>query len=110
VKLAYEVLREASPDAGRSLRATVAGDLEVASCTCLQNFWELRLAEAQELQLDLSGIEGVDPDGLATLLGLVRTQLDKGGRVRVQGADDRLAFGFQMFVEHEGLTLGEQDD
>jgi ABC-type transporter Mla MlaB component len=101
MKLAYE---QRGADA---LRATLSGDLEVASCTCLENFWELRLADAQDLELDVSGIEGVDPDGLELLVKLVGSQLEAGGRVVVQGADARLQAGLGSLTTREGLSLSD---
>jgi ABC-type transporter Mla MlaB component len=100
MKLAYEV---SSP--GR-VHARVGGDLEVASCTCLQNFWELRLQDALDLELDLSGVEAVDPDGLSTLVALLVGQLEAGARVLVRGADARLVQGLGALAD-AGLRFAD---
>lgn len=68
------------------VEASVSGELEVHSCTCLSNFWDLRLAGARVLRLDLSGVESADDDGLATFATLLGAQLAEGGRVELRGA------------------------
>ena len=97
MKLRHEPL----PDGG--VRAALAGDLEVASCTCLENFWELRLAPARRLEVDLSGLETLEAEGLAVLAGLVAEQLDKGAQVRLEAAPE----GVRAALDVVGLRPGE---
>jgi ABC-type transporter Mla MlaB component len=101
MKLKHEV----DPHTPGTVRARVAGDLEVASCTCLQNFWELRLAAARELQLDLSDIEEVEDAGLATLAALLQRQLEAGTRVTVRGAAPRLRDGLVELCADDSLLF-----
>lgn len=101
MKLTHEV----DPRVPGTIRARVAGDLEVASCTCLENFWELRLAGARDLRLDLSGIEEVEEAGLATLGALVQRQLAAGARVTVSGADSALREGLAAFCGGDPLRF-----
>lgn len=93
MKLAREV------SASGRVHARIGGDLEVASCTCLENFWELRLADASDLELDVSAVEGVDHDGLMVLVTLLRQQLATGARVLVRGADERVREGLDAVAE-----------
>jgi len=89
------------------VEARLAGELEAHSCTCLGNFWDLRLAGARELVLDLSGVEAVDADGLAVLLERLGAQLADGARVHLRAAPDAVRAGLRPagLADHAGLTL-----
>ncbi len=101
MKLSYE----RSPS-GR-IAAKVSGNLEVDSCTCLENFWELRLSGAQQLAVDLSGIDLIDAGGLASLANLLEQQLESGGHVVLRGARDQLrdALASRLMCEAEVASV-----
>ena len=89
------------------VHARLEGELETASCTCLRNFWELRLAGHARIELDLSGAEVGDGQGVAELVGLVRDALQAGRTVVLRASPQIVAHNLYRvgLLTHPGLTL-----
>jgi len=85
LKLAYA---ETAPDA---IDVVMRGELEVASCTCLSNFWALRVAGRRDIALDMRDVDAHDGPGVATLASLVHEALRGGARVTIRHAPQMVA-------------------
>lgn len=73
------------------VHVVVRGELEVASCACLRNFWELRVAPHDVVDVDLREAETGDGQGVATLASLVEDSLRAGARVTLRHAPQMVA-------------------
>ena len=89
------------------IQAWLSGDLEVSSCTCLENFWELRVAEHPVIDVELSETDVVDGKGVAVFTTLVRDSLRDGRRITLRNAPQMVAHTLYKvgLLEDERLTL-----
>lgn len=100
MKFRYEVQGEVA-------RAVMSGDLEVDSCTCLANFWNLDLAGHPSIDVSLADVDAVDGKAVATLVSLVHGALREGSTVTLRQAPQVVAHNLYRLdlLEHPGLVL-----
>ena len=87
---------------GDRVDVRIAGDLETDSCTCLENFWELRVAEHAVIDVELSETDVVDGRGVAVFTTLVRDSLREGRHITLRHAP--------QMVAHTLYKVGALDD
>ncbi len=82
------VMKLARDTDGARTRVIVRGSLEGASCNCLRHFWEAHCVDPppQEIVVDLTAVDHVDPAGLESLRYLVAKSRERGTRVSLVGA------------------------
>lgn len=76
---------------GDTVHVTLSGDLASDSCTCLRNFWELRVAMHDVIDVDLDDVDTGDGRGVAELAGLVQRARHAGRRVTLRNAPQMVA-------------------
>ncbi len=76
---------------GDNVYVTLEGDLSSESCTCLRNFWELRVAHHQTIDVELEDSDTGDGRGIAELAGLVQRARHAGKHVTLRNAPQMLA-------------------
>ncbi len=92
---------------GARLRVSMSGDLEAASCDCVRNFWELRVAGHDDVHVDLSDVETGDGHAIAVLTTLLRDSLAAGSRLTLHAPPQMLAHTLYQsgMLRHPGLVL-----
>ncbi len=94
---------------GESVVAVMSGDLEVDSCTCLTNFWNLDLAGHPHIDVCLADVDALDGKAMATLVALIHDALLDGSRVTLRQAPQIVAHNLYRLdlLRHAGLVLIE---
>ncbi|MFO0945319.1 MAG: STAS domain-containing protein [Planctomycetota bacterium] len=66
--------------------------MDGTKCHCLENFWDFYLAEpSQNLYVDMSEVEEIDPIAVATMVTLLRRHVDAGASVLLESPPQMLA-------------------
>lgn len=76
---------------GDTVHVTLSGDLASDACTCLRNFWELRVAHHDVIDVDLDDVDTGDGRGVAELTGLVQRARHAGKRITLRRAPQMVA-------------------
>ncbi len=104
------IMKISSSLEGETLRVEISGEVEVESCRCLRNFWELRVAGKRRVRLDLSDIDCADAEGTAELLRLIVDSARSGMMLEVEHAPQVLAHSLYRtadLTEPSNLSLVE---
>lgn len=80
---------------GETLEVAMSGELEVATCSCLENFWELRVAGHRRVRLDLADVTSAEPAAMDVLVRLMTESLAAGSQIAVAGASGEIALALE---------------
>jgi anti-anti-sigma factor len=93
---------------GNTTRVGLAGELDGASCNCLQAFWTCHLDErAPRVEIDMTEVDGIDGESIAVLVGIIRGHVEAGSEVVVRAAPQMLAHTLYKagLLKQPGLRL-----
>lgn len=86
----------------------MSGELEVESCRCLENFWDLRVAGHRHVRVHLEDVDAVDAHGVAVFIGRVEQALRSGSKVVLVSPPQLVAHSLYkcgLLAPASGLTL-----
>lgn len=74
------------------LHVVVSGEISGGKCDCLEKFWAQHVsARVPEITVDMSGVDAIDPLGVATMINLLRDKLGDDMKVTLRSPPQVLA-------------------
>lgn len=74
------------------LHVVMTGDIAGGKCDCLEKFWAQHVPQrVPELTIDMTGVDAIDPLGVATMINLLRDKLGDDMRVTLRSPPQVLA-------------------
>lgn len=87
-------------------RVAMSGEIDGASCDCLEHFWSHYLDPAPaEIELDMSDVADIDALGIASLVTLLRRARDEGARIALDSPPQTLAHTLYKLGDLEWVEL-----
>lgn len=87
----------------------IRGEVDGSKCHCLENFWDFYLADpSQDLRVDMTDVDDIDPIAVATLVTLLRRHTNAGATVVLDAPPQMLAhtlYKTGMIEAGEPLTI-----
>jgi anti-anti-sigma regulatory factor len=94
---------ETTPD---GLTVRIRGDVEGASCNCLEHFWDHYVEPAPDrLVVEMSETSDLDGVGTATIVNLLRRALEGGSRIILDSPPQMLAHTLYKIAMLERIEI-----